>query len=196
MRLVDGKVRIMREELAKAENPKDTDEIRETYDLDYFRSNLTYHVREEVQNRHMHLLLYGAHHVLDGLMEIQDDDGNWHQLQRRQAAVYKPGEFYNARVLSNTPQVSYPDAGSTIGAVSIFYKWLPPNLEVHENEAQFIFNNDWFGEGFLKDPIDKKSSPALRLAEAEQKRFWEIVKRNREKLSSNWTRFNLQLYLE
>lgn len=195
MQLINGVVRNMREELAKSQTPKDTDEIRETYNLPYFRANVTYHVRGEIQNRHAHLALYGAHHVLDGLMEIQDDDGNWTKLGIRQAASYKPREFYNVRVPTDAPKVTYPGAGPTIGAVSIFYKYLQPQLDVTEDDAQLLFANDWFGEGFTKDPTDKKSSPALRLAEVEQKKFWNIISRNREKFTPS-SKFDLRPYLQ
>jgi hypothetical protein len=191
MRLIEPKIRVMREELKK-----DTDEIRETYDLPGFRSNVTYHVRGELQNRHMHLLLGGGHHTLDGSMEIQDDDGKWHRLDRRHASSYKPGEFYNTRVPIDAPNVKYPDAGPTIGAVSVFYKYIWPGTIISKEETPFLFNNDWFGETFLNDPTDKRSSPALRLGEAEQKRFWEIVRRNTEILGSKWERFKLSFRFE
>ncbi len=183
MQLIPGKVRIMREELAKAGTPKDTDEIRENYEFSTLKSIVTYHVKGELQNRHMHFVLGGVHHVLAGSMELQDDKGDWYRVDTRQAAEHTPCDYYNVRVPEDGPTAAYPGAGPTVGAVSIFYKWVPPHLDVREDELTLLFQNDWFGEGYLKDQTDKKTSPVLRLAEPEQKRFWEIVKRNKDKLN-------------
>jgi hypothetical protein len=127
-------------------------------------------------------MLGGANQVLAGTMMVQDNTGDWYRLGDGQAAEHIPCDYYNVKVPVDVPAVSFPRAGPTIGAVSMFYKWVPPHLDVQEDELPMLFQLDWFGEGYLKDPTDLKTSPLLRADAHIQRRFWDVIKRNEEKL--------------
>lgn len=183
MEIIKPKVRNMREELRAAGTPRDTDEIRTNTNLDGFGFRIiqTFHDKGDTQNRHAHLLTGGGHQNLAGVIEVQNGNGDWHDLAVGDTSTYSRGEFYNARVPAGAPSVSYPGAGPKTGAATNFYKsW--HELDLEEGEYKTLLDYDWFGEGIIADFQDPKASPINRNADEKvKKQFWEIVSRNRSK---------------
>jgi len=182
MELIEGQIRNMREELAKANTPKDTDEIRESYKFGSFLANITYMPAGETQDIHKHFLLKEAIQVLSGEMQAYHD-GSWTPVKQREAANFEIGEYHTTGTREITEPVIYPGATDRIAAVTIAYKWIPPFLNVTKDESKLLFNVDWFGEKYETNKNDKNTSPLLRADEQIQEEFWEIVDRNKSKLS-------------
>jgi mannose-6-phosphate isomerase-like protein (cupin superfamily) len=180
MRLTDGKIRHMREELAKQGILKDTDEIREAYVMSGFLTNITYMPTGETQNAHKHFLTKETIHVLAGEAEVFSS-GNWYSVKQRQLAEFDLDEIHNVRALERKMPVVYIDASERIAAVTIAYKWLPPGLKVTAEEASLVLNYDWFSDKYENDPDNPSTSPVLRADEKIRRQFWEVVERNRQK---------------
>jgi len=138
MRLIDGKIRVMREELKK-----DTDEIRESYDFGTFVSNFTYHPHNETQNPHYHFCTMEAIHVLAGSVEAGYGN-NWRTVNERQSVLFGLGERHNLRTREVTKSLDFPAATANIAAVHMAYKWIPPFLDLDESDTQLLLKSDWW----------------------------------------------------
>ena len=195
MKITDGKIRIMREELAKQGTPKDTDEIRENYNFGAFRSVITYHPRAETQNAHLHMITSETYHVLDGTVEAYFN-GAWQPVNRRQILSFDKGEIHNIRTAPEGPNVTFPDATDKIGAISICYRFVDRDVIASPEEMDMLLNLDWFGESYLSDPTNKKSTPVLRADQKVQDQFWEILAKNKAKVNGLDNDVNYRKWLE
>jgi hypothetical protein len=167
----------MRIEFFRKGMPKHTGEIRETYDLLTFRSNISYMPRNETQTPHKHVLVMEAIHVLAGQIEVQTL-GHWNIVKEEQVALFDLNEVHNIRTKNQNKIVVYPRSNKDIGAVTVVYKWIPPYLKITRDEVTFVIENDWFDDKYYNELSDHKTSPVLRLDKPLQKKFWAIVKRN------------------
>lgn len=179
MKSVEGKIRVMREELKDDPKRSNTDEIREGYDLGNTVVNITHIPANETQNPHFHLMVEETDHVLSGEMECYYN-GNWSPLQERHAMVFEPGEVHNVRTREKvTKTVRYPHATENIAAVFASYKIIPPHLDIKSEEIGLVLGKDWFHERYLKNPEDKTVSPLYKLEEKLYNKFMEIANRNK-----------------
>lgn len=167
----------MGNEFFRSGMPKQTGEIRETYDLLTFRSNISYMPRNETQTPHKHILVMEAIHVLAGQIEVRTLD-NRKTVKEEQVALFDLNEVHNIRTKNQHTVLVYPRSTRATGAVTVVYKWIPPFLKIHRNEVTFIIENDWFDAKYKKNSSDPKTTPVLRLKKPLQKKFWDIVKRN------------------
>ena len=71
---------------------KRTHEVRESYDLITFRSNLSYMPINETQTPHKHVLVREAIHVLAGQIEVCTD-GDWNTLIEKEAVLFDINEI-------------------------------------------------------------------------------------------------------
>jgi len=184
MHLIEGNIRVMREELAKAGTPKDTDEIRESYDLNALRTSFTYLPVGETQRTHKHFVVKEATQVLLGEVEIYAN-GTWSTLKERQAVEFDLGEYHSMRAPpSRTDRISpfYPVSSLNLAALTITYKWIPPFLRVNEDEVWLLLNNDWFREDYDGKSQNPDASPLFRRGEDERRKFWEVVERNSQRI--------------
>ncbi len=168
----------MRQESLALGITKDTNEIRESYDLITFKSNLSYMPANESQVPHKHFLVREAVHVLDGQIEVWHED-TWKTVVEKQVALFDLNELHNVRTGNLDRPLLFPGTANNTAAVAIVYKWIPPYLEIYEDEVSFVIKNDWFNYQYEDDLSDPKTSPLLRLEKSLQGRFWEIVKRNK-----------------
>jgi quercetin dioxygenase-like cupin family protein len=167
----------MKEEYRALGKSIETDEIRETYDLDTFRSNINYLPQNQTQTTHKHFLVIDAIHVMAGEIEVLHDK-TWETVRAGNVAVFDLNELHNLRTLENRGLIEYPGATSTTTAVAIVYKWIPPYLKIHKQEISLIIQNDWFSDEFVNDLSDPSTSPILRLEKPLRDKYWSIIKRN------------------
>jgi hypothetical protein len=106
-------------------------------------------------------------------------DGKWILLNEREVAVFSLNEVYNMRTGSQVKEITYPHSTNNIAAVTIVYKWIPPLFEIQNDEMNFIIQNDWFSDQFDQNNKDPQASHVFRLEETLQKKFWNIVERNK-----------------
>jgi len=167
----------MREEFSTLGIKKDTHEIRESYDLITFRSNLSFMPPNETQVPHKHILVREAIHVLAGELEVCTD-GDWNSLSEKQAVLFDLNEIHNIRSGNFDRQLLFPGTMDNTTAICIVYKWIPPYFEIYEDEITFVFDNDWFNLEYRDDLRDPTASPLLRLESNLQEKFWNIADRN------------------
>jgi hypothetical protein len=156
---------------------RDTGEIRQTFDLITFRSNLTFIPCNEIQTIHKHILVMEAVHVLAGLVHVLSGN-HWKTIRQGEVAVFDLNELHNLRTTRRHTRIGFPLVPENISAIAIVYKWIPPYIAVYEKEVSFVLQNDWFDNEFKDNFSDPSTSPVLRLEKTLQKRFWKIVKRN------------------
>lgn len=179
MKIINGNIRVMREELLKAGTPKDTDEIRESYPMSSLIANITYMSENETQNPHKHFLVKEAIHVLSGNVDVLSNNV-WHPLQERQVAEFDLDEYHNVRTGEKT-NVIFPHAGKNIAAITLAYKWIPAYVKIEESEVDLVLKYDWFHQNYEQNSTDPSTSPLLRENSDTQEKFWEVVKRNLSK---------------
>lgn len=182
MKLIEGKVRSMREELARAGTPADTDEIRISMDMDGVRSVITLQPPNYPQNEHKHLLAKEAVQVMQGQTEaygLTDVGYEWFTVKKNQLVEFGLNEYHNIKTGEITEPISYENVPMRIAAVTMAYRFVPPYIKLEKGEAEFLFDYDWFGQGFDEEPADKKKSPLLRADSAAHKKFMEILQRNK-----------------
>src|SRR5271170_754674 len=108
MQIVDGDLRFMRLEMKKRGTPRDTDEVRDSYDFGSLKASLTYLPPGETQDSHKHFLLREATQVLLGEVQVSSND-TWYTLKERQGVKFDPGEYHNMRAPPGaTGRISYP----------------------------------------------------------------------------------------
>jgi uncharacterized cupin superfamily protein len=177
MKIITGKKRVMRDELVAQGTPKDTGEIRQTFDLTTLRSNLSYMPPNETQTRHKHFLVNEAVHVLSGQIDARTSN-NWKNVKREQVVLFDLGELHNIRTRDAVKLEEQSRVTKNVSAVTVVYKWIPPYLKIYKDEASFVIENDWFEDRHEKNFNDLTTSPVLRLKKTLQEKFWEIIKRN------------------
>ena len=178
MKVIKATTRDMRKEFSTLGIKKSTNEIRESYDLFTFRSNLSYMPIDETQKPHKHILVMEAIHVLVGQIEVCTD-GDWNTLSEKQAVLFDLNEVHNIRTRNFDQRILFPGTPENIGAVVIVYKWIPPYFEIYKDEINFIFDHDWFNLEYRDHRSDITTSPVLRLDCKLQEKFWNIVDRNK-----------------
>lgn len=179
MRLIDGRIKFMREELAKLGIISNTNEIRESYGMSGLVSIITYMPAREVQDTHKHLLTKEAIQILAGEAEVYAD-GEWQLIKQRQLAEFDLGEYHSVRALERRKPVIYPDADDRIAAVTMAYRWVPGWLNVNREETSIILKYDRFTEKYESNPNDPSTNLLSRADEKIRKQFWEVVERNQQ----------------
>ena len=177
MRIIDGQTRIMRDEYKKIGIIKDTNEVRESFDLETMRSVIAYMPENETQHTHMHSMIIEAIHVVAGQLDVWND-GKWQTIPENNIVMFEHGEFHNLRTLKKTKEINLLSSDSSIAAITLAYKWIPPNLEIFQDEIQIVLDNDWFHINYRQGTNDDTTTPLLRTSDAVQEKFFEILKRN------------------
>ena len=177
MRVVDGQTRIMRDEYEKIGITKDTNEIRESFDLDTMRSVIAYMPEDEIQHTHMHSIIIEAIHVIAGQLDVWNN-GVWKTIPENNIVVFQHGEHHNLRTSKKSKEISLLSADSGVAAITLAYKWIPPNLKIFQDEIETILDNDWFHLDYVHGTDDTTTSPLLRTSNEVQKKFMNILKRN------------------
>lgn len=167
----------MRDEYRKIGILTETDEIRESFDLATMRSVIAYMPENEMQNTHRHSMVVEAIHILAGQVDVWNK-GQWKPLSENQVAIFERNEYHNLRTAKKINKIDFPSSDHSIAAVTLAYKWIPPNLEIHSDEIDLVLDYDWFHLDYEPDTYDKTTSPLLRSDEATQKKFWNILERN------------------
>lgn len=178
MKVIKARTRNMREEFSALGIKKRTHEIRESYDLITFRSNLSFMPLNETQMPHKHILVTEAIHVLAGQIEVCAD-GDWNTLTEKQAVLFELNEIHNIRTGNFYRPILFPGTTNNTAAVVIVYKWIPPYFEIYEDEISLVFDNDWFNLEYRDHPRDITASPVLGLDSNLQEKFWNIADRNK-----------------
>ncbi|MCH9658293.1 hypothetical protein K0U27_06295 [archaeon] len=177
MRVVDGQTRIMRDEYEKIGITKDTNEIRESFDLDTMRSVIAYMPEDEIQHTHMHSIIIEAIHVIAGQLDVWNN-GVWKTIPENNIVMFQHGEYHNLRTSKKSKEISLLSADSGVAAITLAYKWIPPNLKIFQDEIETILDNDWFHLDYVHGTEDATTSPLLRTSNEIQEKFMNILKRN------------------
>ena len=178
MRIIEGQTRIMRDEYEKIGIIKDTNEVRESFDLESMRSVIAYMPENETQHTHMHSIIIEAIHVIAGQLDVWND-GEWKTIPENNIVMFEHGEYHNLRTLKKIKEINLLSADSSIAAITLAYKWIPPSLEILHDEIQLILDNDWFHIDYKQGTNnDNTTSPLLRTSDAVQKKFFQILNRN------------------
>jgi quercetin dioxygenase-like cupin family protein len=178
MKIISPKNRIMREEFLAKGMAIDTGEIRKTYDLQTLRTNLTFIPENEIQRPHSHILASEAVHVLAGEIQISHE-GRWRKIVENQIALFDSNEIHNIRTTKPSQPILYPKARENTAAVAMVYKWIAPYFKIFRGEISFVIENDWFDERYENSSSDPSTSPVLRLKKSHQRKFWQILSRNK-----------------
>lgn len=178
MKIIRPKKRIMRDEFLAKGMLIDTGEIRKTYDLLTFRSNITYIPENETQRSHRHILITEAVHVLAGQLQVQRE-GEWEKIVEDQVALFDVNELHNIRTTKLQKSILYPGASKNTAAVAIVYKWIAPHFKIYGDEIGFVIENDWFDENYQDNSSHLSTSPVLRLEKTLQEKFWQIIQRSK-----------------
>ena len=157
---------------------KETNEIRESFDLGTTNSIIAYMPENEIQNPHMHSIIIEAIHVIAGELEVWNN-GKWKAVSENQIVMFEHGEYHNLRTSKKTKDINIISSDSNIAAVTLAYKWIPPDLEIFSEEIKMILEYDWFHLNYKQDTEDKTTSPLLRADKVIQKKFFSILKRNK-----------------
>ena len=136
MKVIKGKKRIMQEEFLAKGITKKTAEVRETYDLLTFRSNISYMPSNETQRPHRHILVSEAVHVLAGQIEVRHAN-HWQPVVHDQVALFELNEVHNIRTTNLNEGVIYAGIREDVAAIAVVYKWIAPFFEIYEDENQF-----------------------------------------------------------
>lgn len=177
MRIIDGQTRIMRDEYEKIGIKKDTDEIRESFDLDTMRSIIAYIPENETQHPHKHSIIIEAIHVIAGQLDVWNK-GSWKTIQENNIVMFEHGEYHNLRTRKKTKDITLLSSDSSIAAITLSYKWIPPSLKISDDEVEMILDNDWFHLDYVHGTKDQTTSPLLRTSKDMQKKFFQIIERN------------------
>ena len=177
MRIVNGQTRIMCDEYQKIGIIKDTSEIRESFDLDTMRSVIAYIPEDEMQHTHKHTIIIEAIHVIAGQLDVWND-GAWKTIPENNIVMFEHGEYHNLRTAKKTKEINLLSADSSIAAITLSYKWIPPNLKIFQDEIKMILDNDWFHLDYVHSTKDDTTSPLLRESDTVQEKFLQILKRN------------------
>ena len=177
MRVVDGQTRIMRDEYEKIGIVKNTNEIRESFDLDTMRSVIAYMPEDEIQHTHMHSIIMEAIHVIAGQLDVWNN-GVWKTIPENNIVMFQHGEYHNLRTSKKSKEISLLSADSGVAAITLAYKWIPPNLKIFQDEIETILDNDWFHLDYVHGTEDITTSPLLRTSNEVQEKFMNILKRN------------------
>lgn len=178
MRVLDAKTRIMRDEYKKIGILKQTDEIRESFDLESMRSVIAYMPENEIQHPHMHSIIIEAVHIIAGELDVWNNN-EWKTISENQIVVFEHGEYHNLRTSKKTKEVNFASVDAGIVAVTLSYKWIPPHLEIFPDEIELILENDWFHLDYEPNTNDKTTSPLLRASETVKEKFLNVLKRNK-----------------
>jgi len=178
VQVIKPRTRNMREEFSALGIKKCTHEVRESYDLITFRSNLSFMPINETQTPHKHVLVREAIHVLAGQIEVCTD-GDWNTLNEKQAVLFDLNEIHNIRTEKFDRPLLFSGTMTNTAAVVIVYKWIPPYFEIYEDEISFVFDNDWFSQEYRDDLRDLTASPILLLDSNLKEKFWNIADRNK-----------------
>jgi hypothetical protein len=177
VRIIDGQTRIMRDEYEKIGIIKDTDEIRESFDLDTMRSVIAYMPEDEIQHTHQHSIIIEAIHIIAGQLDVWNA-GIWKIIPENNIVMFEHGEYHNLRTMKKAKEINLLSSGSGIAAITLAYKWIPPNLEIFQDEIEIILDNDWFHLDYVHGTKDETTSPLLRASDTIQEKFFQILKRN------------------
>ena len=177
MRIIDGQTRIMRDEYKKIGITKDTDEVRESFDLESMRSVIAYMPENETQHTHMHSMIIEAIHVIAGQLDVWNN-GAWKTILENNIVMFEHGEYHNLRTMKKTKEINLLSSDSSIAAITLAYKWIPPNLKILQDEIEMVLDNDWFHIDYKQGADDHTTSPLLRASDAVQAKFFQILKRN------------------
>jgi hypothetical protein len=177
VRIIDGQTRIMRDEYEKIGIVKDTDEIRESFDLDTMRSVIAYMPENEIQHTHKHSIIIEAIHIIAGQLDVWND-GAWKTIPENNIVMFEHGEYHNLRTMKKTKEINLLSSDSGVAAITLAYKWIPPNLEIFQDEIDMVLDNDWFHLDYVYGTKDYTTSPLLRASDAVQEKFLQILKRN------------------
>ncbi len=167
----------MRDEFEKIGITKDTNEIREFFDLDTIRSVIAYIPEDEMQHTHKHSIIIEAIHVIAGQLDVWNK-GMWETIQENNIVMFEHGEYHNLRTAKKTKEINLLSSDSSIAAITLAYKWIPPNLKIFQDEIEMILDNDWFHLDYVQGTKDATTSPLLRNSDAVQEKFLQILKRN------------------
>ncbi len=177
MRIIEKQTRIMRDEYQKIGINKKTDEVRESFDLDTMRSVIAYMPVNETQHTHKHSIIIEAIHVIAGQLDVWNN-GTWKTIQENNIVMFEHGEYHNLRTTKKTEDITLLSSNSSIAAITLAYKWIPPNLEIFDDEIEMILDNDWFHLDYVHGTKDNTTSPLLRADKDVQEKFFQIIKRN------------------
>ncbi len=178
MRIIDGHTRIMRDEYEKIGIIKDTNEVRESFDLDTMRSVIAYMPENETQHTHMHSIIIEAIHVVAGQLDVWNN-GTWKTIPENNIVMFEYGEYHNLRTMKKIKEINLLSSDSSIAAITLAYKWIPPYLKIMQDEVQMVLDNDWFHIDYKHGADnDYTTSPLLRASDAVQEKFFQILNRN------------------
>lgn len=167
----------MRDEYEKIGIIKDTNEIRESFDLETMRSVIAYMPENETQFTHKHSIIIEAIHVVAGRLDVWNN-GSWKTIPENNIVMFEHGEYHNLRTVKKNKEINILSSNFDIAAITLAYKWIPPNLKIFQDEIEIVLDNDWFHLDYVHGMKDETASPLLRAGDAVQEKFLEILKRN------------------
>ena len=167
----------MRDEYQKIGIIRDTNEIRESFELDTMRSIIGYIPEDEIQHTHKHSIIIEAIHVIAGQLDVWNN-GTWKTIHENNIVMFEHGEYHNLRTTKKTKEINLLSSDSGIAAITLSYKWIPPNLEILQDEIKIVLDNDWFHLDYVYGTKDETTSPLLRENDIIQEKFLQILKRN------------------
>ncbi len=177
MQIIDGQTRAMRDEYEKIGIAKDTNEVRESFDLETMRTVIAYMPENEIQHTHKHSMIIEAIHVIAGQIDVWND-GAWKTIPENNIVMFEHGEYHNLRTIKKIKEINLLSTDSSIAAITLAYKWIPPDLEIFRDEIEMVLDNDWFHIDYKQGTDDHTTSPLLRASDAVQEKFLQILKRN------------------
>lgn len=136
------------------------------------------------QTPHKHLLIQESTIVHVGEIEIYHS-GTWRTLSEPKGVVFDINEYHNTRTRSNAAPILFPNVQTILAALTSTEKVIPPVLDLHRDEIELVLRHDFFREGFEEHPDDPLFwSQGLAKNPALSKKFWEIVDRNKDRVST------------
>lgn len=166
MRIVNGEL-----------NSSKNDEMRMKYRLGPLPSpsdsvlNVTYLAASDTQNMHKHYLVKEATYVSEGQVEICLDPDKWQVLSEGQMVEYDLSEFHNMRAAAQShakSQILHPASGKAFVAVTVTFKWIPPQYKLEPKVSKLFLDKDWF-------PPEGCSPDFSKLSEEDKRTFWITV---------------------
>lgn len=191
MKTFDQTVRIMRDELKARGQPKDTDEIRRSVNLDGLRIIETDQPPMEMQNEHKHLLQIEAIKVKQGAVYAYEGDkgglckeapeSSWARISAGHTVQFDLNRYHNLKtVAADADMVAL--YGGKYSALHDAFKWVPNYVEVESDEVDLVLGSDWFRGDFDENYMKKETSPILQGERAVLKKFIGILERNKKHL--------------
>jgi len=150
------------------------------------RSRLSSRLRRanERDGEHIHLMTQVSTVVLAGEIDVLFE-GRWQTIGASGGVIFETREPHDIRTRGDAPILNLPGIAENIVAVTLTERIVPPSLDIFEEEIDMVVRADRFEAGYLSDPKNPTYwSEGLRMDPAKSQHFWEVLRRNRNKLDS------------